>query len=71
MTIIKYADSLVHSHLYDARGNNNHLRFGEGYVDLMHYLDLIRKHGCRIVLEVKTIDGLRRSVEWLKERGLS
>jgi len=66
--IMKYADRLAHFHLHDASGRSNHLMFGDGDVDLPKYLDLIKKHGCRAVLEVKTVDGLRRSVEWLKVR---
>ena len=34
----------------------------------MKYLDLAAGHDCRVVLEVKTVDGLRQSVSWLKER---
>jgi len=32
--------------------------------------DLARKHDCRVVLEVKTADGLRRLVNWLESEGL-
>ena len=68
-TIMEYADSLVHFHIHDTSGRSNHLTLGEGDVDLKKYLDLAIAHDCRAVIEVKTIDGLRKSVEWLKARG--
>ncbi len=60
---------LHHMHIHDARGKENHLPLGEGELDLHKYLNLAKEHDCRAVIEVKTIAGLRRSVEWLKERG--
>ncbi|MDR0857758.1 MAG: sugar phosphate isomerase/epimerase [Oscillospiraceae bacterium] len=68
-------DRLYHMHLHDyAKYNGDHLPLGEGDLDLEKYLELAEKHNCRCVLEVKTIAGLRSSVEWLKviewERGI-
>ncbi len=56
-------------HIHDASGRKNHLILGEGEVDLAKYLDLASSRNCRAVIEVKTVAGLRRSAEWLKERG--
>jgi sugar phosphate isomerase/epimerase len=67
--VMEHADRLAHFHIHDAKGKSNHLVLGEGDVDLKKYLDLAMAHDCRAVIEVKTIDGLRRSVEWLKARG--
>ena len=67
--IMEYANRLVHFHIHDASGRSNHLILGDGDMDLPKYLDLAKAHDCRAVLEVKTVDGLRRSVNWLKERG--
>lgn len=67
-TIIECADSLFHMHIYDACERSNHLPLGEGKLDLVKYLDLARMHNCRAVLEVKMVEGLRKSVNWLKER---
>lgn len=60
--IMEHVDRLHHMHLHDASGKSNHLVLGEGDVDLA------KERDCRIVLEVKTIEGLRRSMGWLKER---
>ena len=68
-TIMEHRESLYHMHIHDASGLKNHLKLGDGDVDLMKYLDLAKSHGCRVVLEVKTVEGLRQSVYWLEERG--
>jgi sugar phosphate isomerase/epimerase len=68
-TIMEYADRLAHFHNHEASGRSNHLILGEGDVDLTKYIDLAKSHGCRTVIEVKTADGLKKSVEWLKARG--
>ncbi len=34
------------------------------------YIQLANEQNCRVVLETKTIDGLKQSVEWLKGNAL-
>jgi len=68
-TIMEHADRFTHFHIHDASGRSNHLILGEGDVDLTKYIDLVKSHSCRAVIEVKTVDGLQKSVEWLKARG--
>lgn len=59
---------LAHMHLHDAlvSEHKDHLPFGCGELKLHDYLKLANNHNSRVVLEVKTIDGLKKSVEWLK-----
>jgi len=64
--IMKHKDRLHHIHLHDAKGRKNHLTLGTGEMDIQKYLVLAKEQNCRVVLETKTIDGLRQSVEWLK-----
>lgn len=66
--IDKRIERLCHMHLHDAivHDGRDHLPLGDGELDLRRYLDLAEQLGCRVVVEVKTVDGLRRSVEWLK-----
>ena len=54
-------------HLHDALVNEHcdHLPFGDGDLNIKEYLGLAHKHNCRVVIEVKTIEGLRKSVEWI------
>lgn len=68
--IFQNIDRLCHMHLHDVKDKKDHLPLGTGELDLSGYLSLAEKHGCRCVLETKTINGLRQSVEWLRERGV-
>ncbi len=68
-TILARADRLYHFHIHDAKGSANHLALGDGNMDLAKYLALADAHHCRAVVEVKTVEGLRKSVAWLKENG--
>ncbi len=64
--IMKHKDRLHHIHLHDAKSQKNHLALGTGEMDIEKYLGLAKKQNCRVVLETKTIDGLKQSVEWIK-----
>lgn len=64
--IMKHKDRLHHIHLHDAKSRKNHLALGTGEMDIEKYINLAKEHNCRAVLETKTIDGLKQSVEWLK-----
>ncbi len=64
--IMRHKDRLHHIHLHDAEGTKNHLALGTGELDVEKYINLANEHNCRAVLETKTIDGLKQSVEWLK-----
>ncbi len=64
--IMKHKDRLHHIHLHDAKDKKNHLALGTGEMDIRKYITLANEQNCRVVLETKTIDGLKQSVEWLK-----
>ena len=64
--IIKHKDRLKHIHLHDASGIKNHLPLGTGEMNIKKYINLAIEQKCSVVLETKTIDGLRQSVMWLK-----
>ncbi|MBQ4603110.1 MAG: sugar phosphate isomerase/epimerase [Clostridia bacterium] len=65
--IIKHKNRLHHIHLHDAEGTKNHLALGTGEMNIENYISLANERNCRVVLETKTIDGLKQSVEWLKK----
>jgi sugar phosphate isomerase/epimerase len=68
--IERHIDRLLHMHLHDySKSRGDHLPLGEGELELAQYLDIAQKYNCRVVLETKTVDGLRKSVGWLKGRG--
>lgn len=64
--IMKHKDRLHHIHLHDAKARKNHLALGIGEMDIEKYLSLAKEQNCRVVLETKTIDGLKQSVAWLQ-----
>jgi len=63
--IDKHIDRLYHMHVHDAKGSRNHLPLGTGEINISEKLSLAREHNCRVVLETKTIAGLKQSVEEL------
>lgn len=65
--IMKHKESLCHVHLHDAKAQKNHLALGTGEMDIEKYINLAKEENCSVVLETKTIDGLKQSVEWLKK----
>lgn len=67
--ILENKAKLHHMHMHDALGKKNHLALGTGELDLEKYLDLAESQNCRVVLETKTVEGLRQSVRWLQNRG--
>ena len=66
--IMERAERLHHIHLHDAKdGAKDHLALGTGQLDLMQYLSLAEARRCSVVVETKTIAGLRESVKWLRQ----
>ncbi|MDO5519713.1 MAG: sugar phosphate isomerase/epimerase family protein [bacterium] len=65
--IMKHKQRLEHFHIHDALGEQNHRTLGTGEINLRNRLDLARQLGCRCVVETKTVDALRKSVEWLRK----
>ena len=66
--IIKNRGHLCHMHMHDALGKKNHLALGAGELDLDRYLSLAEDQKCRVVLETKTIEGLKQSVNWMRQK---
>lgn len=64
--IMVHKTKLMHMHLHDAKGKKNHLAPGTGEMDLLKYFYLADRQNCRMVFEIKTIEGLWQSVQWIK-----
>ena len=66
--ILEHKDMLSHFHIHDGseKPQKNHLALGDGEIDLVERLDIAKACNARCVLETKTIETLKRSVEWLK-----
>lgn len=69
--MIENQTHLHHMHMHDALKQSCHLALGTGTLDLAKYLALAKAQNCRIVLETKTIEGLKLSVDWIRNRGFA
>ena len=69
--LMEHQDRLIHFHIHDGSEQppKNHLALGDGEIDLKERLTLAEQRNARCVLETKTIDALKQSVQWLRERG--
>lgn len=67
--ILERADKLCHMHIHDGSENppKNHQALGSGEIDIKDRLGAAEKSGSRCVLETKTIEALRKSIEWLRD----
>ena len=68
--IMEHKEHLLHFHIHDGKEQppKNHLALGDGEIDLEARLKLAQERNARCVLETKTIEALRQSVEWLQSR---
>ena len=61
-------EKLHHMHLHDVRdGTKDHQALGTGELDIFEYLNLAKERDCTVVVETKTIAGLKQSARWLHE----
>ena len=65
----KYADKLCHMHLHDSDGKHAHLALGDGRVNVSEKLSHLNDDSTCLV-EVKTVDGLKKSVKYLSDLGI-
>ena len=65
--ILEHKDKLRHFHIHDGKENppKDHLALGDGETDLIERLNMAKVCNARCVLETKTVEALKRSVEWL------
>ncbi|MBO7304442.1 MAG: sugar phosphate isomerase/epimerase [Clostridia bacterium] len=64
----KHPDKLYHMHLHDSDGAHPHLPLGEGKIDIAEKIAMLSESSTCLV-EVKTVAGLKTSVEYLKGKG--
>lgn len=65
--ILANIENVRHFHLHDAIGKDNHLPLGTGEIDIQSKIDIVIAKGCSCVIETKTIEGLRKSVDAIKK----
>lgn len=57
----------MHMHVHGAKGTSPHLALTDGEINIRGRLRLAEEAGFRAVLETKTVEALKRSVEDLKQ----
>ena len=62
----KYPEKIIHLHLHDCDNSGPHIPLGAGYVNINEKLNLLKGETC--LIEVKTIDGLKESVKYLRDK---
>lgn len=63
----KHLNRLRHMHIHDCQpGKRDHQALGTGELDLNRCFSLAEAHNCTVVLETKTVSGLRQSAAWVK-----
>ena len=66
--IMERLSRLNHMHMHDARdGKKDHQALGTGELDIPYFIQLADGNDCTVVLETKTEEGLRQSVQWLND----
>lgn len=65
--ILQRGARLRHMHVHDVAEGKDHRPLGAGELDLPKYFTMAERFNCSVVLETKTIAGLRESVRWLRE----
>ena len=68
--ILAHRDRLMHFHIHDGSENppKDHLALGTGEINLAERLQLAESRNARCVLETKTVEALKESVQWLFSR---
>lgn len=68
--ILARKDRLKHFHIHDCvEGTKDHRTLGTGVLDVKRYLTLAQALGCTAVVETKTIESLRQSMDWIRRNG--
>ena len=66
----KHSGHLKHMHLHDATPTQCHMPLGAGQLDIAALIARAEAANARAVIEIKTIQALRDSVVYLRDRDL-
>lgn len=66
--IMRNIHKTSHFHIHDAMGKSNHLALYTGELDIDKKIELANELNCRVVIETKTVDSLRKSISALKNK---
>lgn len=65
--ILAHKDRLKHFHIHDCvEGKKDHRTLGTGVLDVKRYLALAEELDCTAVVETKTVESLKQSMDWIR-----
>ena len=65
--ILSHKERLRHFHIHDCvEGKKDHRTVGTGVLDVRRYLNLAEELGCTAVVETKTVESLKASMDWIR-----
>ena len=68
--ILSHSDRLKHFHIHDClEGKKDHRTLGTGVLDVQRYLRLAEDLNCTAVVETKTVESLKESMDWIRRNG--
>lgn len=68
--LMKNIGKICHMHFHDAKGENDHQIPFEGELNIEELINFAREKQIRMLIEVKSKDALKKSVEVLRKRGM-
>ncbi len=66
--ILKHENKIGHMHLHDYNGESDHQMLFSGEINIEEMLSFANSRDMKVVIEVKTVDSLRKSIELLDNR---
>lgn len=68
--LMKHVDHIAHMHFHDAKGQNDHQVPYDGELNISELISFAKQQNIRMLIEVKTSESLRKSVEILRDNEL-
>lgn len=68
--LMKHIEQIAHMHFHDAKDKNDHQVPFDGELNISELIEFARKQNIKMLIEVKTSEALRRSVEILRRKKL-
>jgi sugar phosphate isomerase/epimerase len=65
--LLRHRDRIKHMHLHDYNGKSDHQVPGTGMVDIRGMLEFAMEQDIRVLVETKTVDSLRLSVQAVRD----
>jgi sugar phosphate isomerase/epimerase len=68
--LMKHLDKIAHMHFHDAKGQSDHQVPFDGELNIIELIKFAKQQDIRMLIEVKTKDSLKKSVEILRHKQL-